>query len=69
MEVYGPKQRTFVGMVYQMGYAIGYMVFGGLSYHWRDWHDLCVSIIPIPCPITLVSEENFYCDYRRSYLG
>jgi len=45
MEVYGPKQRTFVGMVYQMGYPIGYMVFGGLSYHWRDWRDVCVSII------------------------
>ena len=42
MEIVGKKWRTAAGIGYQIYFAFGYMIMGGIAYIWRDWHDIMV---------------------------
>jgi len=46
MEIIGLKWRTLAGMGYQVFFAIGYMILGGVAYHWRNWHEIAVIRLP-----------------------
>lgn len=43
METVGDKWRTILGFAYQSFFCFGYMIQSGLSYQWRNWHDLMVT--------------------------
>lgn len=47
MESTGTKWRTLLSMMYQMFFSFGFMILGGLSYNWRNWHELEVDLLAL----------------------
>jgi len=50
MEIIGQEWRTIAGMGYQVFFALGHMILGGLAYRWRNWHE--ISVIRLPTFVT-----------------
>ena len=46
MEVIGREWRTIAGIGYQVFFALGYMILGGVAYRWRNWHEISVIRVP-----------------------
>nr|XP_039273590.1 organic cation transporter protein-like [Styela clava] len=44
IEIVGNEWRSFIGVSIQTVSAIGYMILSGLSYKWRNWRHLQLSI-------------------------
>jgi len=50
MEITDQKWRSFMGIMTQMGFAIGYISLSGFAYKWRNWRNLqlAISFVPVP---------------------
>ena len=42
LEIVPEKWTTVVGVSFQIGYALGYMILSGIAYQWRNWHQIQV---------------------------
>lgn len=53
IEIVGVKYRTLIGVGFQIAFALGYAIWSGIAYRWRDWHQmqLVSFLICIPCII------------------
>merc|ERR1719427_920599 len=54
IEICDNNYRHILGIGYQAMFAVGYMSISGLSYQWRDWHELVVVSGIFACPFALV---------------
>ncbi|RUS80894.1 hypothetical protein EGW08_011365 [Elysia chlorotica] len=43
MELFGPKDRPFAGIVAELFFGVAFMVLGGLAYLLRDWQHLQIA--------------------------
>lgn len=62
MEIVGKKWRTAFGIGYQIFFAFGYMILGGIAYIWRDWHHMMVTVafhVSYYCYNKIYFEENY----------
>ena len=48
MEITGPKYRTAIGMIFSMGYSVGFMLVAGYAYAVRDMKELQI-VMAAPC--------------------
>ena len=50
IEISGEKWRSFVGIMTNVGFALGYICLSGFAYKWRNWRDLqfAISFVPVP---------------------
>jgi len=54
IEICDNEYRHILGVGYQAMFAVGYMAISGLSYQWRNWHELVVVSGIFACPFALV---------------
>nr|XP_039273412.1 organic cation transporter protein-like [Styela clava] len=54
MEMVGTKWRTLVGISYQMAFAIGYMLWSGIAYLYRDWHQMELGAVVMSAPLAII---------------
>ncbi|XP_022244729.1 organic cation transporter protein-like [Limulus polyphemus] len=53
MEAVGPEFRSFFGLAFNFGWALGYIILPGLAWLIRDWYYLQVAIT-VPCFLLLL---------------
>uniref|UniRef100_H2XQ74 Major facilitator superfamily (MFS) profile domain-containing protein n=1 Tax=Ciona intestinalis TaxID=7719 RepID=H2XQ74_CIOIN len=55
LEITSNKWRTLLGVSFQLGFAIGYMILSGVAYQWSNWHDMeiAMSIVSVPYALFL----------------
>jgi len=53
MEITSQKWRSFMGIMTQMGFAIGVISLSGFAYKWRNWRNLQIAISFVPIPFIL----------------
>ena len=67
MELTTTKWRDYFGVGYQTWFVFGYMVQAGLSYRWRNWHDLMVMLhlMFIVCKIYNLKRSIYRLNKRK----
>ncbi|XP_076821885.1 organic cation transporter protein-like isoform X3 [Clavelina lepadiformis] len=56
LEIVPEKWTTVVGVSFQIGYALGYMILSGIAYQWRNWHQIqfVLSMFSLPSLVFLI---------------